>query len=397
MGNRAIYAALATVGIAAPFVAQAESANVVIYGKLYPQIVQVRTSGATDAGGRVSTLSNAAKGDEIRSHTEINASNSRLGFRGTEDLGNGYKAHFQIEQKVAIDTGEGELGTRNTFVGLSGGFGFVKLGNYDTVYKSIGDTLSFLGISGGNFVSNSSILSKSALGSGKAGSFHLRAANTVRYESPEFGGLQFLAQYATDEAKTDERDPDLQSYGVKYRNGPLYLALAHEIHTDFFGGSRNARSSASNFTAAPGANSRDTGTRATVQYKFGNSRVEVDYAVLKYKESGGVATGFKEYEQRAYSISADHKIGNWTIAASYAHASPEDCSLVGGGACSTSGLDGEQLNLGASYSLSKRTSLFALFSRLNNDRSARFSNLAIGKPDAGADITQAALGISHSF
>jgi len=397
VGNRTIYAAMATVGLVVPLVAQAESSNVVIYGKLYPQIVQVRTSGATDAGGRVSTLSNAAKGDEIRNHTEINASNSRLGFRSTEDLGNGYKAHFQLEQKVSIDTGEGQLGTRNTFVGLSGGFGFVRLGNYDTVYKSIGDTVSFLGISSGNFVSNSGVLSKPALGSGKAGSFHLRAANTIRYESPHFGGLQFLAQYATDEAETDERDPDLQSYGVKYASGPLYLALAHEIHTDYFGGSRNARSSVSNFTASPDANSRDTGTRATVQYKFGHSRVELNYAVLKYKESGGAVGSFKDYEQKAYSISGDHVIGNWTFAASYAHASADGCSLVGGAACSTSGLGGDQWNLGASYKLSKRTSLFALFSQLNNDRSARFSNLAIGKPDAGADITQVAAGISHSF
>jgi predicted porin len=397
VGKKAIHAALAAVGIAAPLVAQAESANVVIYGKLYPQIVHVRAIGATEAGGRVSTLSSAAKGEEIDSHAEVNASNSRLGFRGTEDLGNGYKAEFQIEQVVPVDTGGGELATRDSFVGLSGGFGRVRLGNIDTVYKTLGDTLSFLGVSSGNFVSNSSILSKSALGSGKPGSFHLRAPNTVLYESPEFGGLQLLAQYATDEAKTEERDPDLQSYGIQYRNGPLYLALAHEIHTDYFGGSRNARTSASNFTAAPGANSRDTGTRATVRYKFGKSRIEVNYAVLKYRESGGVANRFKEYEQRAYSISADHDIGNWTIAASYARASPEDCALVSGASCSTSGLDGAQLNLGASYKLSKRTSLFALVSRLNNGRSARFSNLAIGKPDAGADITQAALGISHSF
>ncbi|WP_407280893.1 porin [Aromatoleum evansii] len=397
MGNRAIHAALAAVGIVAPLVAQAESANVVIYGKLYPEIVYVRANGATEAGGRVSTLSSAAKAEEIDSHSEVNASNSRLGFRGTEDLGNGYKAEFQIEQVVPVDTGGGELATRDSFVGLSGGFGRVRLGNIDTVYKSLGDTLSFLGVSSGNFVSNSSILSKSALGSGKTGSFHLRAPNSVLYESPEFGGLQLHAQYATDEAKTDERNPYLQSYGIEYRNGPLYLALAHEIHTDYFGGSRNARSSVSNVTAAPGANSRDTGTRATVRYKFGSSRVEVDYAVLKYKESDGVANGFKEYEQRAYAISAEHSIGNWTIAASYARASPEDCSLVGGRACSTSGLDGAQLNLGAGYSLSKRTSLFALVSRLNNGRSARYSNLAIGKPDAGADITQAALGISHSF
>jgi hypothetical protein len=112
----------------------------------------------------------------------------------------------------------------------------------DTVLN--GDTLSFLGVSSGNFVSNSSILSKTGFAKkdvslSSASSFHLRRANSLQYQSPRFGGAQLHLQYSPDEVKTATTNADLWSTGVSYKNKGLYLALAHEIHNDFFGGSKN--------------------------------------------------------------------------------------------------------------------------------------------------------------
>ena len=70
----------------------------------------------------------------------------------------------------------------------------MRLGSMDTVYKNLGDTLSFLGVSSGNFISTSNILSKPGIGSSSASSFHLRRANSIVYESPEFGGFQFAVR-----------------------------------------------------------------------------------------------------------------------------------------------------------------------------------------------------------
>ena len=57
---------------------------------------------------------------------------SRLGFKGTEDLGNGMKAGFVLEQGFNLDTGTlgqgGRVFGRQSFVSLSGGFGTVALG-----------------------------------------------------------------------------------------------------------------------------------------------------------------------------------------------------------------------------------------------------------------------------
>ncbi|MDO9203061.1 MAG: porin, partial [Hydrogenophaga sp.] len=64
-------------------------------------------------------------------------SGSRLGFKGTEDLGGGLKANFVLEQGLQLDTGAigdgtaktaGQAFSRQSYVGLSGGFGEVKLG-----------------------------------------------------------------------------------------------------------------------------------------------------------------------------------------------------------------------------------------------------------------------------
>ena len=108
------------------------------------------------------------------------------------------EAFFQIESTIPLDAGGGTFATRDSFVGLSGGFGSVKLGNMDTVYKNVGDKLSFLGVSSGNFVSNSNLLSKLGFGTSSSGSFHLRRNNSVVYEAPSLGGLGFAIGYSPD-------------------------------------------------------------------------------------------------------------------------------------------------------------------------------------------------------
>lgn len=94
--------------------------SVVIYGKLYPQLTHVTTSGATPAGTPVSTLSAPPTGTNF-DRNELAASDSWMGFRGTESLGGKLRAFWQIEGNVAVDSGSSQFANRNTHVGLSGG------------------------------------------------------------------------------------------------------------------------------------------------------------------------------------------------------------------------------------------------------------------------------------
>jgi predicted porin len=392
-----------------PILAQAQS-NVTIYGRLYPQINDARVYGATPVGASGNTLVGAISSrDADVEGTVMESSNSRLGFRGTESLGGSLKAIWQLELGVGVDNGIGGDGTRlfsrDNFVGLTGNAGTIKIGRMDTIYKNIGDSLSFLGISSGNFVSNSSVLSKPGIGD-SAASFHLRRDNVVQYESPEFNGFQALIEYSLGELANSSRNNSLFGVGITYQGGPFYFALAHERHHNFFGGSRNVARPLSNYDrnlgrGLPGTSATDTGTRLTALYEVTkNTKVEGNISRLDFDEEGGAAGRFKNYRTDTWSINAQHKIGAFVVQAAYASGDDGNCSLVGGAACSTADLGGNQLNLGASYSLSKRTMVYLIGSKLTNERFANRSNLGDvndGEAGRGQDIRQVALGLSHVF
>jgi predicted porin len=393
MANRIALAALALL-MAPAAVAQSQA---VIYGRLYPQLAYVRTSGATPAGAEVSTLVVPATGDDRIAGAELQASNSRFGFRGVESLGAGVSALWQIEQQVNVDAGGATLASRDTYLGVAHPYGTLKLGLLDTVYKTIGDTQGFLGIGSGNFVSDSDVLSKCGLGTNSACSFHLRRANSVRYDSPAIDGFELQLQWSPDERKSANRNAWLLSAGIAFERGPLYLAIGYEQHADLFGGSRNVRPELSNFDD-PAARARDYAVRGSAKYAFGLHEVEFDVARLAFRESGGAPGRFAAYDNLHGAISVRSR---WSDAihtqASYVYANAGQCALIDGGLCSTAGLDGRQLSLGVAWYLSRRTYAYAIASLLRNGTSARYSNLANRDPAAGAEIAQAALGLATSF
>src|SRR5207247_3493103 len=98
----------------------------------------------------------------------VQVGNSYIGFRGERGLGSGLKAIWQLEQSTNFDVGNGTFGSRNSFVGLSsGGFGTVKLGNMERMYKEYGDTMSMFGISICHFISSSNMLPQAICSSPK--------------------------------------------------------------------------------------------------------------------------------------------------------------------------------------------------------------------------------------
>jgi len=387
-------------GVALPLALSLPAAaqSVQVYGRLYPEVIWTRMTGATAPGTPLSTLAAPPTGDSFTSVVKMDSSNSRMGFRGDEPLGAGVRAFFLIEQRIIVDTGGSQLASRNTYVGLeSDRLGAVKLGGFDTVYKEIGDTLSFLGVSSGNFVSNSNVLSKQGFGSNSAGSFHLRRANSVRYESPTFHGVQGLVQYSPDEAKSTSRNAYLWSLGVVYDSGPLYGAVSCELHNDTFGASRNLSSALSNASDA-NARSRDSGLRGTIQYRFSSHTLEGNVAQMKYEERGGKSGHFQDYRHVAFAAGIDSKWSDaWRTAAAFDYATAGSCRLFGDVPCTTGGLDGRQLSLGAAYYFSKRTYVFALYAKVWNGRSAQYNNMDGIDVPPGADPQQLALGITHNF
>ena len=404
--------ALAVVGaLGTPAAAFAQS-NAEIYGRLYPELTVTSSSGATDATAPVAhgQLSNLATGTStglnVKSRNSVDASNSRIGFRGKEDVGGGLNAVWQMEQKATIDTGaSGFLANRDSFIGLdASGFGTVRLGNITTIYKDNREPIRTFGVESGNFVSANGLISSTPWGNKNA--FHVRQPNSLRYDSPVFGGVKFGVLYGVDEIRkvspgTAHLNASLLSLGVRYDSGPLYLTLSHEVHNDFFGGSAgNLPAAVANDTTGVGDNhSKDTATRAVAAYSLGRTRVAFSYSPIKYSESGTRATGkFDYYKHNTWELAWEQIwFGPFKTVAFYASASAGTCSLVGA-ACSTSGLEGKMLVLGGEYSFSKRTALFAFYAKLVNASSAIYNNAANVKTvDPGSDITHFTLGVKQDL
>lgn len=207
-----------------------------IYGKLYPQFIWGESKNATATGASVSTLASPSgvcgtggsaggcTGAVNGSRFAVDSQNSYLGFRGERKLGStGLQGIWQLEQSIEIDTGDSSatFSNRNSFLGLAGGFGTVKLGHMDSIYKEYGQVESLFGLTSGNFISPSNVLSQIGVGSNSSARFHERFTNTIQYQTREFSGLQAGIQYAPDETRNDignTLNKQLWSMGVKWEH-----------------------------------------------------------------------------------------------------------------------------------------------------------------------------------
>ncbi len=379
----------------------AQAQSVTVYGKLYPYVEEEKGGGASPVGTVMSTLAPAATGINLAPKVKgMSAGNTYLGFRGKEDMGGGLKAIFQLEGVALVDNGQaaGYTFGRNTFVGVEGNFGTVKLGLMDTVFKEYGDTLGILGISSGTPVSSSNILRKAPFGTSNTSRFHERRANSVRYDSVNFGGVQFGAQWATQENATATlAAATTQSIGVKYDKGAFYASLAYEIHNNFFGGSVNSPSALRNNGAADTVTSRDTAWQAAFEWRFmPGQRVEFDVIKKSYNEKAVVNNRFQSYNNTAYLVAYDGRFGQWRVMGHYVKADAGSCSRLNA-ACSTAGLEGNQLTAGVAYYLSKRTYVFGAYTKMTNGASARYAANDFGSVSPGQDTRHLLSGIAHSF
>ena len=137
------------------------------------------------------------------------------------------------------------------------------------------------------------------------------------------------------------------------------------------------------------------------RYDFGRTRFGLIYERLGYTQNNSAAplTNFKSYDRNAFALTATHQVGPGTFRAIYGRAQSGTCALVGGGACSTSGLGAQQYTLGYSYSFSKRTDLYGFFTRVANESAGtyQFANAAGIGAAAGAASTGIGLGMRHEF
>ena len=391
--RKKLLAAAVTGALGAAPAVQADTANVNVYGKFYPAYVGY--SGGEAADGKVATSTLNSNGAGVAKKDAVESFNTYIGFRANLDIGGGIKAIMQVEQSLNIDIGDETWSNRNSAAGLEGPFGTVLLGRWDTPFKELHFQATMFGVSSGSPVSNSNLLSRTPYSDSSRASFHRRQDNSIQYWSPVINDIQFKFMYGTEEQEdqANPRDPTRISASLVYDKGPLLAGVAYEIHDDFRGASAGLDSA---IFQSGVQTSTDTGIGFTVAYKIAKTTtVAFDFEILTYENDQGAATAVKDYERNAWNLAVEHKIGPWTLAANYASAEKGDCSLFGGGACSTSGLEGKQMSFGAKYDLGKNLSIYGWWTKIDNGDSASYSFL--DEAPTGADPQAWAVGLLTRF
>ncbi|MFD2273333.1 porin [Undibacterium arcticum] len=153
---------------------------------------------------------------------------SRLGFKGTEDLGGGVSALFVLEMGIAMDTGNsnqsGRPFGRQAYTGLKGDFGAVTLGRQYTAIDGAlcGGTDPFgCGLAGtaGNLFSDGGTPTNDGNGS--------RTNNAIKYTAPVTAGFNAEATYAPGEVAGNNTAGRTMGGAIGYGNGPFNIKLAH--------------------------------------------------------------------------------------------------------------------------------------------------------------------------
>jgi len=284
-----------------------------------------------------------------------NQSSSRLGFKGTEDLGNGLKAVFNIEAGVALDTGatDAAMFGRRAVVGVSGNFGSIMLGRE---YSPIADVAKETDVFGQGFYGSN----LNAFGTLR---MTRRLSNSVTYKTNTMSGFRGGLAYSAGETSTGPSG-NLMGLMGDYTNGGFYVGAGYHTFKRLTTGD-------------------DKEMIVGAGYKFGAFEIKGNY--MKADPTGAN----NKFEQAnlgaAYTMEA-HK-----FFANYQTDKLETGAKANG------------LAIAYSYSLSKRTNVYASYAMLRNNSTGVFgmnsssTNVTPPATALGADPKALSLGIRHSF
>ncbi|RZI44326.1 porin [Herbaspirillum sp. HC18] len=285
-------------------------------------------------------------------------SGSRIGFKGSEDLGGGLSAIFTLENGFNIDDGTlgqgGRLFGRQAFVGLAGNsWGAVKFGRqYNPIRSTVEAIDPFaLGLAGN--------------ASNVFNVYGDRTDNTINYSTPNLSGFNGQFAYSLGEVAGSSSLGRSLGLSVGYTAGPVNVILAYHDQ---------------NLVAAGADNGNSKTTLLGGTYDFGVVKLHAAYA----RNKGETAAGVTNIDRDDALLGVTVPVGaNSRILASWIHRSDD----IG------ANRDADQIALGYTYDLSKRTNLYTSYARTKNDAAATLN----GASAAGRDPSVFNVGIRHRF
>lgn len=371
------------VAAALPAMAQAQGA---------PQDTSVVLTGIFKTGIAGTKYDSGAGFANTGRQTALIDGSSRFIIRGSEGLGGGLRALFQVDNRFRLDDNSQsggspvglQLGTGATFVGLEGGFGRVLLGKQDLYYTLGADEFASRAVPLTHW--NVGILSYVAQ-SGNAIAGATRTMNAVRYDSPKFGGFGVGAAYSfapvgeegNRNVGTQPNRGDAYMGELTYGAGPIFAGLGYWKSRSPEGVVRGGQEA----------------MRVTAKWNFGIGSV----GVTLDRSELIAATAAADRERDAYSVPVTIQAGPGTVLLTYTGA--RDVKLGNGQKLANS--SASLITVGYDYPLSRRTSVGLSYARLDNKPNAGYalftgSALAnLPAPANGQDVNQFYLGVRHVF
>ena len=335
----------------------AAMADVTLYGQIKAgvEVSKVKLGEQTAKGLKTTRNSKTA--------TEIADFGSRIGFKGHEHLGNNLNAIWQVEQNTSIAGGDKEWASRESFIGLEGGFGKVRAGKLNSTVKDSSDNVDQWESSNGAL--NMSVFTRVD-----------KRAISVRYDSPVFSGFSASVQYTPRDNYNSEAN--LDKYTHKKPSHDTYYAGLNYENSGFFGqyagGFRKNSADTKNgykdghvqrlvagydannlFVSVAGQYAKNWETLGDYAQAQSNDVVTDDMRTAGTNASNvvfGTATGLdgKGVETVEVAATAAYRAGNVTPRVSYAHGFK---AKVDGE--KLKGTQYDQVIVGADYDFSKRT------------------------------------------
>lgn len=336
---------------------------------------------------------------------------SRLLISGVEDLGGGNSAYFQVDSRFRVDDNTGGpfgWAGGNTFIGLRGGWGSFQAGKLDTHYcTSVND--DFAGNATAMALQGSSCALQGFVNGSTAGrsiAVASRSVNSLRYTTPNMSGFTGQISYSLNPYGA-ERAPGATGVagsnsgsaiqlGLNYDQGPL--AVRFSYYTLKLTGAVAATTGADG-----GTNASQRAWTLGAGYDFGMAKVGLTYdrSQLRDLTAASGIPGAGAAQRNVWVLPVTVPVGPGALVAMYARASNVKLDVGG----TVAGTDAKIFSLGYNYNLSKRTSIGASWSRLNNGAAGAYqlyTNTSLGNAGlavvpAGTDQTLFYIGARHVF
>ena len=294
---------------------------------------------------------------------------SRLGFRGAEALGNGWQAVFTLEAGLLTDTGRsdqaGQLFGRQAFVGLNSPLGMLTIGRqYNLQSQALTDVAD--PFEGGMAGASTNVAGYSAT----------RIDNTVRYTSPTLRGVTATVMFGAGEHSGIAADQRSLGLALGYVNGPLTLRLARQSRGGDAGKADvNNTILAGNYNFGP----------ATAFAGYGSNTGDGSSMFFADNPYGAATAPRQSTDSRDAIVGVSVPLGAATLLASMVHKDDRDAA----------NRDAQQLAIGATYALSKRSKIYLAYAQIRNRHGAAY--MVGNATEVGTGDRAFNLGLRHAF